>query len=227
MRTSSGLAVMVVFLAACVSCPQRVSTGAPSSFSLVWRLDGPIGHGSGTPIHWESGRLYFATARHVAELGDLTAVRGTLRLSESQMSWSHELSDVAVISFRCDQRLPVVRVNPIRPRPGAQCYVAGYPHECGLKVFPVLSQADGSWTGAFAPGMSGGAVLDERGELVAVFFGYTPFFTLMRDCVPWGAVGHASGADLLPPVANLRLLEEALRQSAPDPQPDAAGPTPK
>jgi S1-C subfamily serine protease len=200
---------MVRFLLAmfllCTACSMPlVSTGAPKNFSLVWQLSfDDLGHGSGCPIEWKDGRVYMATAKHVLRDGNpppkATNHHLAIILEDARTEWTSSNYDLAIVSYRSDRVLQLFQVErQTDPAMGQRLFIVGHPHNEGLLAFQALSCGTNRLSTTVAPGMSGGAVLDERGRLQGIVSSYRPLRTIQGDVVVWGHLAVYQPAWLLP-----------------------------
>jgi len=154
------------------------------------------------PIASKEGVTYFATAKHViGESTDLIAINSFTKVKHPAgiIHWISPTVDLAIVAFRLTTDVVLIAENPPMLR-GSKCYSLGHPHpRLPCLVFQGLLQGGYSFTGDAAPGMSGGAVLDEHGRLLGIITQYLPKRTDNQfTVVSWGSVGFFLPARLLP-----------------------------
>lgn len=202
-NSSMRILLPVVFLAAsCCNHPELPESR--SNFLFVWNLmfTDTFQSGSGVPLKWEDGRMYFATAAHMQDedTGQWpdVATLGFVNLYDVRLEWQHETADLAILSYQSSAPNITIPVRREPLAPGERVLLVGYPHGGPLLVFQGLAQGSRTVTGTIAPGMSGGAVLDESGRLCAIISQYRSQETAQQDLVLWGEVGFVIPTSLLP-----------------------------
>lgn len=150
----------------------------PLATAFVKLTDG-TGHGSGVHI----GNGYIITAAHVADdFKDMTLKASDGRSQSATVLWQNVKYDVAMMRASKPEYLDSVPIN-CEPNYDGQAVVAeGNPSDMEFvraygKVIGAVRRQDPNWLEAvpvnmaIVPGMSGGAVLNETGEVVGISVG--------------------------------------------------------
>lgn len=205
MREMSRLFPLLLLLVASCCAPEPPRLPA-QDFSLIWRLENALGHATGTPILWEEGRLYLVTAKHALGADREPPpiahnIRSGAILGGAQRHWTSPDDDLAIVSYSAPESCGVFSISPAATTPvdGSTIYVAGHPHREPPVAFCALACGPRLITGSFAPGMSGGPVLDDSGTLVGILVQYHCQITAQMDRLLWGTIGGYVPIRLLPP----------------------------
>jgi tetratricopeptide (TPR) repeat protein/V8-like Glu-specific endopeptidase len=180
------IAPLVVILPAAAMSPTEVAKIAKS---VTVSIKTPDERGSGAIIARSGNTYTVLTAAHVVkktdqqytiELGD----GKKYSISGKQLSPTGNL-DLAIVKFQSDLTYPVVKIGDSNTAvEGSLAYVAGFPLATAAITQSVYTFSDGKITANSSkpfdngysivyscntlPGMSGGPVLNDRGELIAV-----------------------------------------------------------
>lgn len=145
------------------------------SATNVWRVGAPGIGGSGFLISsTKVGTKYLnhmVTAGHLAKTPGLvfTAVNGKHRMILGKLVSKHPTADLAVLVFTSDGPMPFLRLASEAPEFMDRLYAVGYHAWPSLRVTEgFAARLPGHMSCPVAPGASGGAVLNERGEVVGV-----------------------------------------------------------
>ena len=183
-RMRTLLLITTLAVAACHTLPTYHPVSIPAN---VWKLDGAFGYGSAVPIQQHEDRTYFATAAHVIMPGEMQLVFGDTSLP-ARIDWVSEDNDLAIVS--AEILIPVFQHSTRTPQFGEHLLIVGYPLGRPLTASQGLAQQPTRFTGAVAPGNSGGAVLDEHGILIGITVTMEPLPTFHRDHTRFGVSGH-------------------------------------
>ena len=160
------------------------------------------GHGSGVNI----GNGYILTAAHVAEDNatlDIKFEDGTTAKAETL--WVNKGADIALLRFKDDGHTRSAKLACRTPQNGEAVIAFGNPVAFENLVFRGYINGNprdvGPWKGAVPsdltvlPGMSGGAMYDEKGEVVAINVGTG--LVPMGFSASWARIGlSVSGATI-------------------------------
>jgi hypothetical protein len=170
-----GLSMAVAAIVGCQAAPpaERPQDIIP----CVWMLRTPMGSGSATVIscvpegeHWV---VTLITAKHVIQMYQalpnytLSIMREGQQHAGGVVKAVHGSLDVALVQFRVDVPLPVARTSYASLKPFSDVFGCGYAAR-HFWVSQGLVCDKGRATIMAAPGDSGGAVFNGRGELVGV-----------------------------------------------------------
>lgn len=173
-------AALLLLSAGCLSTVDEPSTrsSVPTEAQKVWWISSGNGGGTGVPVlsvlmpngGW---KVYFLTARHVAENLDPNAL-----VASQESGWMilggkieglHPTEDAAVMSFESRFSVPTIKIRTSPVEFGEQLFGAGYGAGQGqLWLTQGLACSPSRSTTPVCPGDSGGAVLDQNGELVGL-----------------------------------------------------------
>ncbi|PSB58892.1 serine protease [Chamaesiphon polymorphus] len=180
------IAPLVIILPAAAIAPTEVSRIAKS---VTVAIKTPDERGSGAIIDRNGNTYTVLTAAHVVKK---TGSQYTIELSDGQTYpvSARQISptgniDLAIVKFQSDRTYPVVKIgNSNDAVEGSLAYVAGFPLATAAISQSVYTFSDGKITANSSkpfsngysivyscntlPGMSGGPVLNDRGELIAV-----------------------------------------------------------
>jgi tetratricopeptide (TPR) repeat protein/V8-like Glu-specific endopeptidase len=180
------IAPLVIVLPAAAISPTEVAKIAKS---VTVAIRTPEDRGSGTIIDRTGNTYTVLTAAHVVKKTDS---KYTIELGDGQKYpiIGRQLSaagniDLAVVTFQSDRPYPVVKIGDSNNAvEGSLAYVAGFPLATAAITQSVYTFSDGKITANSSkpfdkgysivyscntlPGMSGGPVFNERGELIAV-----------------------------------------------------------
>jgi tetratricopeptide (TPR) repeat protein len=180
------VAPLVIILPAAAIAPTEVSRIAKS---VTVAIRTPDERGSGAIIDRNGNTYTVLTAAHVVKK---TSSQYTIELSDGQKYpvSARQISptgniDLAIVKFQSERTYPVVKIgNSNDAVEGSLAYVAGFPLETAAISQSVYTFSDGKITANSSkpfsngysivyscntlPGMSGGPVLNDRGELIAV-----------------------------------------------------------
>ena len=181
-----GIAPLVIVLPAAAMSPTAVGKIAKG---VTVAIRTPEERGSGAIIARTGNTYTVLTAAHVVKK---TNDRYTIELSDGQKYAvsSKQLSptgnlDLAIVKFQSDRNYPVVKLGDSNSATeGSLAYVAGFPLATAAITKSVYTFSDGKITANSSqpfengysivyscntlPGMSGGPVFNDRGELIAV-----------------------------------------------------------
>lgn len=181
-----GIAPLIIVLPAAAMSPTEVGKIAKS---VTVAIRTPEERGSGAIIARTGNTYTVLTAAHVVKK---TNGRYTIELSDGQKYAvsSKQLSptgnlDLAIVKFQSDRNYPVVKLGDSNSATeGSPAYVAGFPLATAAITKSVYTFSDGKITANSSqpfdngysivyscntlPGMSGGPVFNDRGELIAV-----------------------------------------------------------
>ncbi len=186
LATCGIIAPLVIVLPAAAMSPTEVAKIAKS---VTVAIRTPDDRGSGAIIARTGNTYTVLTAAHVVKK---TNGRYTIELSDGQkyavsgkqLAPTGNL-DLAVVKFQSDRNYPVVKIGDSNSAvEGSLAYVAGFPLATAAITKSVYTFSDGKITANSSqpfengysivyscntlPGMSGGPVLNDRGELIAV-----------------------------------------------------------
>ena len=126
-------------------------------------------------------RIYFLTASHMLIESEPINIsfyffedkKPYLVLDKIKVEKIHPTSDIAVLSLLSDKPVATIDINCKPIYFGQKIYSVGFPFDLRSVVDEGMIfryHEDGLWicTAAAAPGMSGGAILDEQGKLVGI-----------------------------------------------------------
>ncbi|MGH2378872.1 MAG: S1C family serine protease, partial [Candidatus Limnocylindria bacterium] len=156
----------------------------PGIVHIAGRTGGTVEQGTGSVITADG---YILTNAHViddtANTYEVTLHDGRRFTARRVGIVTSQKPDVGVLKIDATGLLPLAVGDPAALRPGAPLYLVGHPKDRGywrLSTGP-FQETDGSEGHAellaslsFAGGNSGGAFLNERGEMVGVFHGTPP-----------------------------------------------------
>ncbi len=181
-----GIAPLVIVLPAAAMSPTEVGKIAKG---VTVAIRTPEERGSGAIIARTGNTYTVLTAAHVVKK---TNSRYTIELSDGQKYAvsGRQLSptgnlDLAIVKFQSDRNYPVVKLGDSNSATeGSLAYVSGFPLATAAITKSVYTFSDGKITANSSqpfdngysivyscntlPGMSGGPVLNDRGELIAV-----------------------------------------------------------
>lgn len=195
------LLLPVVFLFACTPSPSVVPV---DSFSCVWRITRVSGPGWGTavPVLSLPTKTVFLTAKHVANKDSaFNLILGKRKLLGTKI-WEHPTNDIALVTAATTAPVRCLSINDSPVQPYTRGYVAGYPLRAKLHVSQILFQGDTSLDALAGPGISGGPVLDESGEIRGL---------LVRGYQPRTRLGDYAGFSWLSEMAPLEGVRQQLQ----------------
>jgi tetratricopeptide (TPR) repeat protein len=186
LATCGIIAPLIIVLPAVAISPPEVSKIAKS---VTVAIRTPDDRGSGAIIDRNGNTYTVLTAAHVVKK---TGSQYTIELSDGQQYpvSARQISttgniDLAIVKFQSDRTYPVVKIGDSNSAvEGSPAYVAGFPLATAAISQSVYTFSDGKITANSSkpfekgysivyscntlPGMSGGPVLNDRGELIAV-----------------------------------------------------------
>jgi tetratricopeptide (TPR) repeat protein len=186
LATCGIIAPLIIVLPAVAISPPEVSKIAKS---VTVAIRTPEDRGSGAIIDRSGNTYTVLTAAHVVRK---TGSQYTIELSDGQKYpvSARQISttgnvDLAIVKFQSDRTYPVVKIGDSNSAiEGSPAYVAGFPLATAAISQSVYTFSDGKITANSSkpfekgysivyscntlPGMSGGPVLNDRGELIAV-----------------------------------------------------------
>jgi tetratricopeptide (TPR) repeat protein len=186
LATCGIIAPLVIILPAVAMSPTEVSKIAKS---VTVAIKTPDERGSGAIIDRSGNTYTVLTAAHVIKKTD---TQYTIELSDGQTYpvSARQISttgnvDLAIVKFQSDRTYPVVKIGDSNSAvEGSLAYVAGFPLATAAITQSVYTFSDGKITANSSkpfengysivyscntlPGMSGGPVFNDRGELIAV-----------------------------------------------------------
>lgn len=161
-----------------------VATDLLSAVGTVWHFDTDYGTGSAVVVssvaYFESDptlakfKIVMLTARHVTRYMELmdakaTATRGDDVLEGGVVLATHPEDDLALVVFESDQPYMPAKLRRGSPTLLEKLYSIGYSGGQKEKwVSEGLANGEQRSTGPAAPGDSGGAVVDVKGQLVGI-----------------------------------------------------------
>jgi hypothetical protein len=185
------LAVTIALLAGCAGISREPWIQQAQN---VWLLTYESGSGgTALPVaSWqdEDGGwvVAFATPKHVIE-GEKSAVSaslGDIRLDHGDVVAEHPNLDVAVLMFPSDGPVPTLSLSGRIPRIGERLLLSSWQGMRFLWVTEGLACSRDRMSAPNWPGGSGGAVLDERGDVIGMATGlgisqvpFSPFQVLI------------------------------------------------
>jgi Flp pilus assembly protein TadD len=167
--------------------PSEVATTA-KGFTVL--IDGDFGNGSGAIVHRDGNTYTVLTAAHVVRNQNsaykiVTPDEKEYAITPSEIKLFPTGIDLAIVRFRSDRVYPIAKLGSARRvSEGKVAYVAGFPAATQAITRPIFNFTEGKitaktdrpladgyglvYTNNTLPGMSGGAVLDDNGELVGL-----------------------------------------------------------
>jgi tetratricopeptide (TPR) repeat protein len=168
-----------------------LSTGeiSQTAKSVTVMIEDDYSNGSGIIVHHSGNRYTILTAAHVVSSPDAIY---TITTNDNQQYKTPAIAvkrlpniDMAALTFESDRSYPVANIASSQTlTEGTSVYVAGFPSTTAAITSPVYNFTDGKVTARSAkgfkdgygivytnrtlPGMSGGGVFDDRGNLVGI-----------------------------------------------------------
>jgi tetratricopeptide (TPR) repeat protein len=183
-----GVVTPLVFVLPASAISSSEVSKIAKSVTVLIKTTGEQGQGSGAIIDRQGNTYTVLTAAHVVKKTDskytIEINDQTYPVTAQKLSPNSNL-DLAVVQFQSDRAYPVVKIgNSNSVEEGSLAYVAGFPFSTVTITQSVYNFSEGKITAnsskPFAngysivyscstlPGMSGGPVLNERGELIAI-----------------------------------------------------------
>lgn len=192
------LVVAVALASSCCGLPPASPLG-PQAGGLVWQIDGEATLASGTPVAVIDRELWLLTAAHVTITQPVPGWKAVSRAGDilvgGRTGPTHPALDAAFVIFPLPPDYPAPKTLPIdgaRLELGDTVWTAGWGGSKALWVTEALAQSDRRLTGGAYFGDSGGAIIDEDGELRGLLIGigganrtHQVFFIAVADLLPW------------------------------------------
>lgn len=154
-------------------------------------LGGDTG-GSGVIIYHQEGNYYVITCHHVVEGGNypykIAVYDGKIYPAEivkkNTVNSSKDYYDLALLRFASQDKYPTIKFSENLPRENESVFATGFPFQQNLKQSMQITHTRGilakildkplvggyqlGYTNLIHTGMSGGAILNRRGELIGI-----------------------------------------------------------
>lgn len=179
MRSLLIAGLMAFAMAACtIGTPQPQFAPQAAAGSTVKVIAGQ-GHGSGVHI----GGGYIITAAHVTAgaTADLPIKADDGTMHSATVLWENKGTDIALLKLNGTPKIAASKLACAEPPAGAELKASGSPGSLEfISTYGRVSGAarkHGPWSsvvvfdGTVAPGMSGGGVFNDRGEVVGITVG--------------------------------------------------------